>query len=112
MRQRASNEDRVVLYADSDDAEAPRITESKCKRSKFASSNGFRRRWGNGGHLARSSDNEERDEGSHAVLKPTKQESLNEENNEARNKRSGFCDFENHSGTSTSLTPKEDVVSY
>ncbi|XP_068730674.1 peptidyl-prolyl cis-trans isomerase G-like isoform X2 [Montipora capricornis] len=111
LSQKENNEDRVVLYTDSDDAEAPRITESKCERSKFASSNGFRRRRrGNGGHLASSSDSEERDEGSHVVLKPTKQESLNEENKEARNKRSGFCDFENHSGTSTSLTPKEKVV--
>ena len=111
LRQKENNEDRVVLYTDSDDAEASRITESKCERSKFASSNGFRRRrWGNGGHLASSSDSEERDEGRHVVLKPTKQESLNEENKEARNKRSGFCDFENHSGTSTSLTPKEKVV--
>ncbi|XP_068731831.1 peptidyl-prolyl cis-trans isomerase G-like [Montipora capricornis] len=111
LRQRENNEDRVVLYTDSDDAEAPRVTESKCERSKFASSNGFRRRrWGNGGHLASSSDSEERDEGRHVVLKPTKQESLNEESKEARNKSSGICDFENHSGTLTSLTPKEKVV--
>ena len=65
---------------------------------------------GNGEHLASSSDSEERDDGRHVVLKPTKQESLNEENKEARNKSSGFCDFENHSGTLTSLTPKEKVV--